>query len=42
MTIDEAMFEFYEDVPVQGPGSESTTSKLLGLITEIDMLLNVP
>lgn len=38
MTIEEAMFEFYEDVPVQGPGSESTTSKLLDLITDKDTI----
>jgi SAM-dependent methyltransferase len=38
MTIEEAMFEFYENVPVQGPGSESTTSKLLDLIPDIDTI----
>ncbi|MCU0667276.1 MAG: class I SAM-dependent methyltransferase [Patescibacteria group bacterium] len=36
MTIEEAMFEFYEGVPIQGPGSESTTNKLLGLIPNLD------
>jgi ubiquinone/menaquinone biosynthesis C-methylase UbiE len=40
MTIDEAMFEFYEDVPVQGPGSKSTTNKLLGLIPKRDAIKN--
>jgi SAM-dependent methyltransferase len=38
MTIEDAMFEFYEGVPVQGPGSESTTNKLLGLIPKMDTI----
>ncbi len=32
MTIEEAMFEFYEGVTVLGPGSEVTTNKLLKLV----------
>ena len=38
MTIEDAMFEFYEGVPIQGPGSESTTIKLLNLIPNLDTI----
>lgn len=32
MTTENAIFEFFDGIPVQGPGSEKTTEQLLGLI----------